>query len=285
MKKLFLPLSIAVLLLSCNEWKDDLYKIDEPEPDQGQPAPVPVPSRAEEGQLYNMSLDEWSKKGSVNVCCGADVNDQDRVVWGSANEATSILGIQNCLPESSKVAVAGNGKQAAKIQSRYINSLLVKKFASGTLFTGQMDKINIMKGNASLKWGIPFTLRPKSLHGYACYQPVAISHTKAPYDDKKGQMDTGVIYVVLGDWNGQVTVDPAESMFLDVNNDPAIIGYGIVSYNSHMDDYQEFTINIDYRSDRTPTRAIIVASSSELGDYFTGGDGSTLYLDELRFIY
>ena len=285
MKKLFLPLSIAVLLLSCNEWKDDLYKIDEPEPDQGQPAPVPVPSRAEEGQLYNMSLDEWSKKGSVNVCCGADVNDQDRVVWGSANEATSILGIQNCLPESSKVAVAGNGKQAAKIQSRYINSLLVKKFAAGTLFTGQMDKINIMKGNASLKWGIPFTLRPKSLHGYACYQPVAISHTKAPYDDKKGQMDTGVIYVVLGDWNGQVTVDPAESMFLDVNNDPAIIGYGIVSYNSHMDDYQEFTINIDYRSDRTPTRAIIVASSSELGDFFTGGDGSTLYLDELRFIY
>lgn len=285
MKKLFLPLSIAVLLLSCNEWKDDLYKIDEPEPNQGQPAPVPVPSRAEEGQLYNMSLDEWSKKGSVNVCCGADVNEQDRVVWGSANEATSILGIQNCLPESSKVAVQGNGKKAAKIQSRYINSLLVKKFAAGTLFTGQMDKINIMKGNASLKWGIPFTLRPKSLHGYACYQPVVISHTKAPYDDKKGQMDTGVIYVVLGDWNGQVTVDPAESMFLDVNNDPAIIGYGIVSYNSHMDDYQEFTINIDYRSDRTPTRAIIVASSSELGDFFTGGDGSTLYLDELRFIY
>ena len=122
-----------------------------------------------------MSLDEWSKKGSVDVCCGADVNDQDRVVWGSANEATVILGVQNCLPESSKVAVPGNGKQAARIQSRYINSLLVKKFAAGTLFTGQMDKINIMKGNATLKWGIPFTLRPKSLQGYACYQPVAIT--------------------------------------------------------------------------------------------------------------
>ena len=283
MKKLFLPLATAVLLFSCTEWKDDLYKIDEPEQEENKPAPVP--SRAEEGQLYNMSLDEWSKKGSVNVCCGADVNDQDRVVWGSANEATSILGIQNCLPESSKVAVAGNGKQAARIQSRYINSLLVKKFAAGTLFTGQMDKINIMKGNATLKWGIPFTLRPKSLQGYACYQPVAISHTKAPYDYKKGQMDTGVIYVVLGDWNGQVTIDPAESRFLDVDNDPAIIGYGIVAYNSHMDDYAKFTIDIEYRSDRTPTRAIIVASSSELGDYFTGGDGSTLYLDELRFVY
>lgn len=283
MKKIFLPLATLAVLISCSEWKDDIYKIEEPEQPENQPAPIP--SKAEDGQLYNMSLDEWSKKGSVNVCCGADVNDQDRVVWGSANEATSILGIQNCLPESSKVAVQGNGKKAAKIQSRYINNLLVKKFAAGTLFTGQMDKINIVKGNASLKWGVPFTGRPKSLEGYACYQPVAISHTKPPYDDKKGQMDTGVIYVVVGDWNSQVTVDPAESKFLDVNNDPSIIGYGIVSYNSHMDDYSKFTIDIDYRSDRTPTMCIIVASSSELGDYFTGGDGSTLYLDELRFIY
>ena len=278
MKKIFLLLAAAVLLLSCDEWKDDLYKI---ESENVQPGPSVV----EEGQLYNMSLDGWSKKGGVNVCYGADANDQDRMVWGSANEATVMLNVQNCLPESVKVAVPGKGKQAAKIQSRYINALVVKKFAAGSLFTGQMDEINILKGNASLKWGVPFTKRPKSLEGYACYQPVAISHAKAPYEGKVGQMDTGVIYVVLGDWTGQVTVDPAESMFLDVKNDPAIIGYGIVSYNSHMDDYEKFTINIDYRSDRTPTQVIIVASSSELGDYFTGGDGSTLYLDELRFIY
>ncbi len=283
MKKIFLLLAAAVLLLSCDEWKDDLVRADEIE--SGKNKPAPGPSVVEEGQLYNMSLDGWSKKGGVNVCYGADANDQDRMVWGSANEATVMLNVQNCLPESVKVAVPGKGKQAAKIQSRYINALVVKKFAAGSLFTGQMDEINILKGNASLKWGVPFTKRPKSLEGYACYQPVAISHAKAPYEGKVGQMDTGVIYVVLGDWTGQVTVDPAESMFLDVENDPAIIGYGIVSYNSHMDDYEKFTIDIDYRSDRTPTQAIIVASSSELGDYFTGGDGSTLYLDELRFIY
>ena len=278
MKKIFLLLAAAVLLLSCDEWKEELYKIDAENVQ-------PVPSVVEEGQLYNMSLDGWSKDGSINVCYWADANEQDRLVWGSANKATSFLGIQNCVPESVKVAVPGNGKQAAKIKSVYIDNFLVKKFAAGTLFTGQMDKINIKEGNASLKWGVPFTKRPKSLEGYACYQPVAISHVKAPYEGKIGQMDTGVIYVVLGDWTGQVTIDPAESMFLDVKNDPAIIGYGIVSYNSHMDDYDKFTINIDYRSDRTPTQVIIVASSSELGDYFTGGDGSTLYLDELRFIY
>lgn len=283
MKKIFLLLAAAVLLLSCDEWKDDLVRADEIE--SGKNKPAPGPSVVEEGQLYNMSLDGWSKKGGVNVCYGADANDQDRMVWGSANEATVMLNVQNCLPESVKVAVPGEGKRAAKIQSRYINTALVKKFAAGSLFTGQMDEIKILKGNASLKWGVPFTKRPKSLEGYACYQPRTISHVKSPYENKMGKMDTGVIYVVLGDWTGQVTVDPAESMFLDVENDPAIIGYGIVSYNSHMDDYDKFTIDIDYRSDRTPTQAIIVASSSELGDYFTGADSSTLYLDELRFIY
>ena len=282
MRKIFLLFATAVLLFSCDEWQDDLYR---PDGNGSETLPAPIPSKAEEGQLYNMSLDEWSKSGSVEKCYGADVNDQDRTVWGSANEATAILGIQNCVPESSKVAVSGNGKRAAKIQSKYINAVLVKKFAAGTLFTGQMGTINILKGNASLKWGVPFIKRPKSLEGFACYQPVAISHVKSPYENKMGKMDTGVIYVVLGDWNGQVTIDPAESMFLDVKNDPAIIGYGIVSYNRYMDDYEKFTINIDYRSDRTPTQVIIVASSSELGDYFTGGDGSTLYLDELRFIY
>jgi len=282
MKKFYL-LAFFLILLSCSEWQDDLYKAQEPQP-QEQPS-APVPSKTEEGQIYNMSFDDWSRKGSTDVCCAANASDQDRAVWGSANEATSILGYQNCVPERSKVAVQGSGKCAAKIQSKYINAVVVKKFAAGTLFTGQMDKINIMKGNASLKWGVPFTLRPKSLEGYACYQPVAINHVKSPYESRQGQMDTGVIYVVLGDWDQQVTIDPAQSMFLDVDNDPAIIGYGIVSYNAYMDDYEKFTINIDYRNDRTPTRVIIVGSSSELGDYFTGGDGSTLYLDEFKFNY
>ena len=166
MKKIFLLLAAAVLLLSCDEWKDDLYKI---ESENVQPGPSVV----EEGQLYNMSLDGWSKKGGVNVCYGADANDQDRMVWGSANEATVMLNVQNCLPESVKVAVPGKGKQAAKIQSRYINALVVKKFAAGSLFTGQMDEINILKGNASLKWGVPFTKRPQM--GCALYQKTQVT--------------------------------------------------------------------------------------------------------------
>ena len=54
---------------------------------------------------------------------------------------------------------------------------------------------------------------------------------------------------------------------------------------TYMDDYEKFVIDIEYRNDRTPKYVVIVAASSVLGDYFTGGDGSALYLDEFRFNY
>ena len=52
-----------------------------------------------------------------------------------------------------------------------------------------------------------------------------------------------------------------------------------------MNDYEKFVIDIEYRNDRTPKYVVIVAASSVLGDYFTGGDGSALYIDEFRFNY
>ena len=86
------------------------------------------------------------------------------------------------------------------------------------------------------------------------------------FSNRSGRQNSDRIMLIGAGAAGQM-------ILRDVNNDPSIIGYGIVSYNSHMDDYSKFTIDIDYRSDRTPTMCIIVASSSELGDYFTGGDG------------
>lgn len=49
--------------------------------------------------------------------------------------------------------------------------------------------------------------------------------------------------------------------------------------------YKEYTIQLEYRDYRKPKYLIIVASASKYGDFFTGGDGSTLYLDELELLY
>ena len=52
-----------------------------------------------------------------------------------------------------------------------------------------------------------------------------------------------------------------------------------------MTGYEPFHMDITYRNERTPKYISIVCSSSDLGDYFTGGDGSVLYLDEFKLTY
>ncbi len=72
---------------------------------------------------------------------------------------------------------------------------------------------------------------------------------------------------------------------MDYENDPNIIGFGRILFDKDMNGYEKFHLDINYRSDRTPTMLTIVTSSSYLGDYFTGGSGSVAYFDEFRFIY
>ena len=74
-------------------------------------------------------------------------------------------------------------------------------------------------------------------------------------------------------------------MFVDFDNDPGIIAYGKFASDQDTNGYIEFELPLEYRSNRKPTMVVIVASSSALGDYFTGGRGSVLYLDEFEFTY
>lgn len=53
-----------------------------------------------------------------------------------------------------------------------------------------------------------------------------------------------------------------------------------------MDTYVPFEVRLDYRStSRVPKYLLITASASKYGDYFTGGNGATLWLDDLELVY
>ena len=285
MKQRYLILLFGLCFISCSDWKNDLVSCKSDIESYENADSLNKLAVDQYGQLYNMSFDLWSRKGNNDVCYGPDASGTQKNVWGSANASTSLFNKQTCTPDSVFVAVKGKGKNAVKLQTNLINAILTKKLASGCIFTGQMGNINISALSASLKWGIPFTLRPKALEGYACYKPVMIDVANAPYKDRKGTLDNGHVFVLLTDWDEQFTVDPGISSFVDVDNDPCIIGYGKVTFDRVMNDYEKFTLDIEYRNERTPRYVVIVASSSALGDFFTGGDGSTLYLDEFRFLY
>ena len=223
-------------------------------------------------QLYNMSFNDWYQDGKVwyPFAKGASPN-----VWDSANKATASFGGSSTTPEESHVV---SGK-AVRMESKYV----VIAFAAGNLYTGNFGAINGL--GAILDWGAAFSSRPVALKGWYDYSPAAINRTKDPYSGKKGELDKCQLMVILTDWTDQFVINTTDGKFVDFDNDPNIIGFGRYQSDVKTGGYREFVIPIEYRNDRTPKYIVVVAASSYLGDYFTGGEGSTLYVDEFSFEY
>lgn len=235
--------------------------------------------------IYNMTFDSWSKDflgGYVPYASDADA--EEKSVWATPGTYMALAtgGKSVTSEETEFVAVSGEGKAAAKLESLY--SDVVSMFGNGTLFTGTLTAFDTDQFNATL--GTPLKKRPATLEGWACYKPKTIDKAKEPYMDKIGTLDNGYVFVALADWTAQYGSNPPAKLMEDTEKVPGIIGYGKKVFDTQMDKYERFSIEIKYlSSDKTPTMAVILAGSSALGDYRTGGVGSVLYLDELGFTY
>ena len=255
-----------------------------------QPAPPDPPK--EGPQLYNMSFDHWCMAKdnllgtSYDALYDADATEAEKAVWGSASASTEMLGYHTVIKEETFLAQSGANKRALKLQTQGVEALfgLVKKLAAGSVFNGKTGDIEISKMSAQIYWGVPFTDRPKALEGFYCYKPVPIDWVQDDYKQLKGQLDKGSVAIILADWDEPFMVC-APDQLLDPETNPGIIGYGKILFDKEMTAYESFHLDITYRNERTPKYIAIVCSSSYMGDYFTGGSGSVLYLDEFKLTY
>lgn len=252
-----------------------------------------------EAQVANMSFDEWcqepysSSSSKLSWYPAPDMSVGR--VWDSANMGVLTMSSTcSTTPESQFVAVEGDGKQAARMESMYPNFLGVGRFAAGNLLTGDfIERVMTPSLGARMYWGTPFTTRPSSLKGYYAYLPKEIDHDDIKkHPDLIGQTDEMQILVMLGDWDEPFEVNTAEGIFIDQENDPHIIAYGkIESSEATVGSdgalkYVEFNCPLEYRTlDRKPKYVIINACASKYGDDFTGAVGSLLYVDEFEFVY
>ena len=239
-------------------------------------------------QIYNMGFDDWysTKSGAYDIW-HPNLNDTYKI-WGTANPGSGNF-VGSLTTPTDKVAVQGDGKMAARLESK--NAVIA--FAAGNIFTGQFGKINGL--GAILDWGTPFTARPRALKGYYAYEPAPVNTAKPPYEDLKNTMDKCQILVMLTDWTGPFTVNTTEGIFVDQSqSNSSIIAYGkIESDKNTFEDpsadangYIPFELELDYwRSDAIPSYAVVIACASYKGDFFTGGVGSVMYVDEFEFVY
>lgn len=228
--------------------------------------------------LYNGGFENWWMDGKV-----AYANAQGTSFWDTSNQGAASFGGSNTTETTS---VVHGGSKAAKLESKYI----VIKFAAASLYTGSFGALIGTKG-AWLNWGVPFTARPTALKGYMQYAPATINRvgSNLPANTpEKGSPDQCGMYCAL--LSEALVVDNTDmSTFPNWETDPRVIAYGTLptSQNVHSNgQWKEVNIPLVYRDlTRKPTHLLVVFSASKYGDYFHGGEGSTLYLDDFELVY
>jgi len=215
--------------------------------------------------IHNLNFDSWSDSDKYPNASGYDI-------WDSANSSGAAI-------TTKPVTDAVKG-YAARLESVKAMGMM----AAGNIFTGQFAGLAGL--GAKLDWGTPFSGRPIALRGYYKYSPKTIDMAKAPYTDKKGQMDQSQIVVFLTDWTAPFRINTSSKEFVDLDNDPGIIALGQLNSSNEDAGYVKFTLPLVYRdATRIPTYLVIAAASSRYGDYFTGGVGSVLHIDEFELVY
>lgn len=224
--------------------------------------------------IPNLNFNDWYQDGNAWYP-GANAGTR---IWDTANGGTASFGCVPTTPETSDVV---SGK-AARLESTTVTVVVITKFAAGNIYIG--DFVGVSGVGAELDWGYPYSARPMALHGFYKYMPKAIDNADDPYKGLKGEMDSCSIKMYLLDWSAKFRINTSKKVFLQ-DDDPSIIAMCDLTSNVTNSSYVEFTLPLQYRDSRIPSYVVVVGAASRLGDYFTGGKGSTLLLDEFSLIF
>lgn len=228
--------------------------------------------------LTNGSFDEWSQAAD-NAKLWQPWATGGTSFWDTGNKGATTVGASNSMPTTE--TSNGSGK-AACLESEYI----VIKFAAGNIFTGTYKRTD--GTNGVLDFGRPFTSFPSKLrihYKYTCKTIDRVGDDSVNY--LKGRPDSCQVYIALTDWDQpfEVRTRPSERQLFDPA-DSHVIAYGELIKGESVNSWTQADIVLNYRyTNRTPKYILIVATSSKYGDFFTGGEGSKLWLDECELIY
>lgn len=222
--------------------------------------------------LENGSMENWSQDGKQWNPWGSGATE----FWGTGNPGAAAFIGNLTTPTDESV----KGK-AALLETK--NAVI--KLGAGNIFTGDFELEGL---NGLLHFGRSFSSFPTSLRLYYKYTPATIDMIGDNVGDLaslKGQTDMCQIYIALSDKIYEIHNDPKSRQLFDPN-DSGIIAYGEFTSSQSVTSYKQLEIPLEYRyTDRTPKYIIIVASSSKYGDYYIGGVGSKLWLDEMELVY
>lgn len=229
-------------------------------------------------QVPNASLDEWWLNGKV----WNPWEEGGEQFWDTGNKGATTLGTSNSFPTDDTSSGTG---WAAQLETRFVGIGAIGKLAAGNLFVGSYVRTDGTNGILSL--GRPFEQHPTKLRGYMKYKTAPVSNATEGFTDLIGVPDTCVVWCALIDSPEpfEIRTNPKNRQLFDPSL-PIVVAYGKIEYGETIPEYIPFEFELKYNStSRVPKYILITASASKYGDYFTGGNGAVLNIDDLELIY
>ncbi len=230
-------------------------------------------------QMPNESFDWWWLDGKI-WCPWPEGGER---YWDTGNKGATTIGQSNSVPTDDTSSGTG---QAAKLETVFAGvGGLIGKLAAGNIFVGRYVKTD--GTNGILSFGREFNNRPTKLRGYLKYKTAPITDVTAGFEKMKGQPDTCIVWCALIDSPEpfEIRTNPANRQLFDPNGS-YVVAYGKIEYGEDVPQYIPFEFDLKYTStQRVPKYILCTCSASKYGDYFTGGRGATLYIDDFELVY
>lgn len=263
----------------------------------------------------NAPVDQAIPNGDMedsNLQCFAnnDQNTRDSDFWNSGNNAAFKTGTFNTTILCTQSSFLGSNR--AKCQSGFAGAMGIGAFAPGNLFTGKFNYDNYL-GTVDFGQKLPWTARPSAMN-VSYHATIGKVNRNQGIEAKiaNDQDDYARIFVCIVDWSGRHTVASSPNVkFISqistasltgswdpetqkATDEGKIIAYGSLwinpAMNSSADKMDDVTIDLNYYDLSTkPTSGnysvVISCSGSAYGDYFSGCDKNTLYVDNFEWVY
>lgn len=236
--------------------------------------------------IPNASMEDWSNwndNSKVVIPAAAGI----RSFWDSGNHGSVTMNVT--LTQGSDEMV-GSGSKSARLRSQFVGIGSIGKFAAGNLFVGEY--VETVGTDGKIDFGRPYNgSHPDALRFKANYRPgTAVAKKGAGSYVPEGAADEAQIYVALTTGPVRVFTKTSELKLFN-KDDAAVLAYGQVTWTEAFGpdgSLAEVTIPLEYKPSAHKTAAthlVIVCSASKYGDYFQGGEGSLMYIDDFELVY
>lgn len=250
-------------------------------------------------QLENASFETWGSSGSI-ILPALNINSR---YWDCGNHGSSTLNVNVTNKDSQ---YKNSGSFSAKLRSQFVGIGTIGKFAAGNIFVGQYLDTDGMDG--VIGFGRPFdfavengaVIKPKAFRAWVRYEPGTGVNKKGANSSYigEGETDKGQIYIALcgessddGDTYEGVQyarVVRTKTARLFDSEAANVVAYGEHTFEAATDGNGMVQITIpfnDVHPTVVPKYVVFVASASKYGDFFSGGEGSTMWLDDVELVY